>query len=79
MTMICCGPDSVATVLTVAVVTPGLTPAPEVGTSMSTIFFVFSRVVGVGLSYLLLLRVSGPGSGSRMERFLSARTDDERF
>jgi len=46
MTMICCGPDSVATVLTVAVAMPGLTPAPEVGTSMSTIFFVLLRGVG---------------------------------
>jgi len=38
ITMICCGPDSVDTVLTEAVA--GLTPAPVPGTRMSTILFV---------------------------------------
>ena len=56
MTMTCCGPDSVTTVLTVAVVAPVLTPAPEVGTSMSTIFFVSLRGVD-RQTYPLLSRV----------------------
>ena len=54
-------------------------PSPGGGHQyVNHIFRVFS-CGGGRLSYLLLLRVSGPGSGSRMKRSLSARTDDELF